>query len=63
MKIEVGGFFGVLLLVAVVWAIVNVIQSNASTGAKVAWTVAILLVPVFGFIVWLIFGPRTWGHH
>ena len=59
MEIKVGGFFGLLVLIADVWAIVNVFSSTASTGAKVMWTVLILLLPVLGFIIWLIAGPRT----
>ena len=59
MDIQVGGFFGLLVLIADVWAIVNVFGSTASTGAKVVWTVLILLLPILGFIVWLIAGPRT----
>jgi hypothetical protein len=50
--------FGLLVLIADVWAIVNVFGSSASTGAKVVWTVLILLLPVLGFIIWLIAGPR-----
>lgn len=59
MDIQVGGFFGLLLLIADVWAIVNVFGSAASTGAKVGWTVLILLLPLLGFIIWLIAGPRS----
>ena len=59
MELRVGGFFGVLVLIADVWAIVNVFGSAASTAAKVGWTVLILLLPVLGFIIWLIAGPRS----
>lgn len=59
MDIEIGGIFGLLLLIADVWAIINVVQSNQSTGAKVVWVVVILLLPLLGLIAWLIFGPRT----
>jgi hypothetical protein len=58
MGIEVGGLFGLLLLIANVWAIVKTVQSGASTGAKVIWIVLILLLPLLGLIVWLIFGPK-----
>ncbi|SEN40728.1 PLDc N-terminal domain-containing protein [Nitrosomonas marina] len=58
MGIEVGGFFGLILLILNVWAIVRVVQSAASTGSKVLWIVLILLLPVFGLIVWFFFGPR-----
>jgi len=58
MGIEVGGIFGVLVLVADVWAIVKTVQSSASTGAKVLWIVLILFLPVLGLIIWLLAGPR-----
>jgi hypothetical protein len=59
MDIQVGGFFGLLVLIADVWAIVNVIGSPSSNGAKVVWTILILLLPVLGFIIWLVAGPRS----
>jgi hypothetical protein len=48
-----------LLLIADVWAIVNVVGSGDTTGRKVLWTVLILLLPVLGFLIWLFAGPRT----
>lgn len=59
MGIEVGGIFGLILLVACVWAIVQIFQSSASTGAKVFWTVLVLILPLIGLILWLIAGPRS----
>lgn len=58
MGIEVGGILGLVLLVAVVWAIINVIGSTATPGAKALWIVLILVLPVLGLIIWLIAGPR-----
>lgn len=58
MGIEVGGLFGLLLLVADVWAIVKITQSGAGTGSKVLWIVFVLLFPVLGLLVWLLFGPK-----
>jgi len=58
MSIEIKGFLGLLLLVADVWAIVHIIQSGATVGAKTAWVVVVLLFPVFGLGVWFFFGPR-----
>jgi hypothetical protein len=52
-------FWGVLVLIADVWAIVNILQSGADTGKKVLWTVIVILLPVLGFILWFFFGPRT----
>ena len=54
-----GGIFGLLVLIADVWAIVNILQSSADTGAKVLWTVVVLILPLLGFILWYFFGPKT----
>jgi hypothetical protein len=54
-----GGIFGLLILIADVWAIVNILQSSADTGAKVIWTVVVLLLPLLGFILWYFLGPKT----
>lgn len=58
MGIEIGGIFGLLLLVANVWAIVKTVQSGASTGAKVLWIVLILILPLLGLIIWFLAGPK-----
>ncbi|HSH26352.1 MAG TPA: PLDc N-terminal domain-containing protein [Wenzhouxiangella sp.] len=58
MGFEFGGLLGLIVLVLDVWAIVNIFQSNASTGGKVVWIVLVLVLPVLGFILWLLFGPR-----
>lgn len=56
---EVTGLFSLLVLIADVWAIVNIFQSNASTGSKVIWIVAVLVLPVLGFLIWFFAGPRA----
>jgi hypothetical protein len=53
------GLGGIIVLIADVWAIVNILQSGKGTGDKVVWTVIVLLLPVLGFILWFFFGPRT----
>jgi hypothetical protein len=53
------GLFGLVVLIADVWAIVNVLQSGADTGRKVLWTVLIIILPVLGFILWYFLGPKT----
>ena len=49
---------GLAILIADVWAIVNIFQSSASTGKKVLWIVLVLLLPVLGLILWFLLGPR-----
>ena len=52
------GIFGLLILILDIYAIYQVLTSGASTVAKLVWTLVILVLPVVGFIAWLIFGPR-----
>ena len=54
-----GGFGGFIVLIADVWAIVNILQSGASTADKVLWTVIVILLPLLGFVLWFFLGPRT----
>ena len=50
--------WGILVLIADIWAIVNILQSGADTTKKVIWTVVVLLLPVLGFVLWFFMGPR-----
>jgi succinate dehydrogenase/fumarate reductase cytochrome b subunit len=51
--------WGVLVLIADIWAIVKILQSGADTAKKVLWTVVVIVLPVLGFILWFFLGPRT----
>jgi succinate dehydrogenase/fumarate reductase cytochrome b subunit len=53
------GLWGILILFADVWAIVNILQSGSETSKKVLWTVLVIVLPVVGFLLWLLMGPRT----
>jgi hypothetical protein len=59
MGIEVGGLFGLIILVLDVWAIIKTVQSSVGTGSKVIWVVVILLLPIVGLLLWLLLGPRN----
>ncbi|AWI83248.1 hypothetical protein CEW88_05950 [Alloyangia pacifica] len=56
---EFAGIGGFIILVLDIWAIVSVLGSRASTGAKVLWTLLIIVLPLLGFIIWLIAGPKS----
>ena len=58
MGFEYGGFFGLLLLAADIWALINIIQSSNSNNSKVIWVVAVILLPLLGVIAWFFAGPR-----
>ncbi|SNR81819.1 PLD nuclease N-terminal domain-containing protein [Puniceibacterium sediminis] len=52
------GIFGLILLIADIYAIYNILTSGASTAAKVVWTLVVFFLPLLGFIAWLVAGPR-----
>jgi Phospholipase_D-nuclease N-terminal len=53
-----GGILGVLILIGDIWAIINIFQSSASNEKKLIWTVAVVLLPLLGLILWFFLGPR-----
>ncbi len=59
LSVEFQGIFGFIILVADIWAIVSVVSSQRSTINKVVWVILVLLLPVVGWIIWLLFGPRA----
>ena len=48
-----------LILIADIWAILNIFQSGESTGAKALWIVLVLVLPVLGLVIWYFAGPRS----
>ena len=53
------GVLGLLVLIADVWAILNIFQSSESTANKALWIVLVLVLPVLGFVIWYFAGPKT----
>ena len=58
MDIQVSGFIGFLILVADIWAILNIVQSSASMGKKLVWILVVLFLPLIGLVIWWLAGPR-----
>ncbi len=52
------GLWGLLILAGDVWAIINIFQSGESNEKKLIWTLAVLLLPVLGLVLWFFLGPR-----
>jgi hypothetical protein len=50
---------GLLILIADIWAIINIVQSKVSTGAKALWIVLVLVLPLLGLIIWYFAGPKS----
>ncbi|WP_018700518.1 PLDc N-terminal domain-containing protein [Amorphus coralli] len=57
MGLEFGGIIGLIILALDIYAIVKIIGSGASAGAKVLWILIILFLPLIGLILWWLFGP------
>jgi Phospholipase_D-nuclease N-terminal len=58
MDIQVQGIFGLLVLIADIWAILNIIQSSSTTGKKLLWILIVLLLPLLGVVIWWLVGPK-----
>jgi hypothetical protein len=54
-----GSIWGLLILIADVWAIATILQSGASTELKVLWVVIVAVLPVLGVVLWYFLGPKT----
>lgn len=57
--LNLSGFGGLIILALDIWAIVSVVNSGNSTGSKVLWVLLIVFLPILGFLIWLIAGPRA----
>jgi succinate dehydrogenase/fumarate reductase cytochrome b subunit len=55
----INGLLGLLILIADVWAILNIVQSRESNGTKAIWIVVIVLLPVLGLLIWYFAGPKS----
>lgn len=51
------GIFGLLVLIADIYAIVKIVQSRAQPGPKIIWVLAVLVFPIIGVVVWFFAGP------
>lgn len=50
--------FGLIAIVCGLYAIFQVITSQESTVNKTVWTLLILVLPILGFVIWVVAGPR-----
>ena len=50
--------FGLIIFALDVYAIIKILQSGASVLSKILWSLLIIVLPVLGFLIWLIAGPK-----
>ena len=48
-----------LILIADIWAIINIVQSSESAGSKALWVVLVLVLPILGLAIWYFAGPKS----
>lgn len=53
------GLIGILILIADIYAIMNILGSGASPAAKLVWSIVVLVLPVVGLIAWYVAGPKS----
>jgi hypothetical protein len=53
------GIFGLIHLVAFVYALVQIFGCSASMGRKILWLLVVGLLPLVGLIVWFLAGPGS----
>ena len=51
------GIFGLLVLIADIYAIVKIVQSRTQPGPKIIWILVVLVFPLVGVVVWFFAGP------
>ena len=58
MSLGYNSLLGLLILAADIWAIINIFQSSVSNEKKLIWTIAVVVLPVLGLVLWYFLGPR-----
>ena len=53
------GMWGIIHLVLVVYAALQIINSSADTVKKAIWVVVVAAFPLIGLVVWFFIGPGT----
>ncbi|MBG6287736.1 MULTISPECIES: PLDc N-terminal domain-containing protein [Pseudomonas] len=52
------GLISLIIFALDIWAIINVVKSNAEMPMKIIWILVIVILPVLGLIIWAVAGPR-----
>ena len=50
-------FWGLLILVLDIIALISLLKSGADSGTKILWILLIVLLPVLGMILYFLMGP------
>ncbi len=53
-----GGLCGLIILIADIYAFVQIARSSADGVTKVLWALLVFFFPVGGLLIWYFFGPK-----
>jgi uncharacterized membrane protein len=53
------GFWGILHLILVIYAAIQIWNSTADQTRKLIWILGVAIFPVVGLIIWFLVGPGT----
>ncbi len=53
------GILSIAVLLADIWALYEVLQSDENNLTKGLWAILIVLLPMVGFILWYLMGPKS----
>ena len=59
MGMGVHSIWGLLVLAADVWAVLQIAQSSVSNEKKALWIVLVVVLPLLGLILWYFLGPKS----
>ena len=50
--------FGIITFLLDVWAIISIVNSTAERRQKIIWVLVVAVLPLLGFLAWLVAGPK-----
>ncbi|MCU7811505.1 MAG: PLDc N-terminal domain-containing protein [Candidatus Thiodiazotropha sp. (ex Notomyrtea botanica)] len=54
---EFTGIIGLIVLIAVIYSIVMIVQSSAKGIEKLIWSLVVFFLPLIGLVIWYFAGP------
>jgi hypothetical protein len=54
---DITGIGGLIVLIADIYAIIMILQSQAKSVEKLVWALAVFLLPLIGLVIWYFAGP------
>lgn len=50
---------GLIVLILDLWAIYSILTSSAPAMNRLLWVLLVLVLPIIGFIIWFVAGPKS----